>query len=208
MHLRWLLIAVITMSLSPVIASARSPIRRPIEVEVAPRYSLGAAIDPGVYAGKLVLAFYNPNATRSIELPIRVVADTIQYDWLTVELSNATTSRTLSFVADRTKSAVQTVVIEPMRFHLETIDLDPMTHDLPPGDYDVRVTWDGEVTTTTTTTTTTFAPSRCGLSYRAASEPVPPSPSSKLPYVLAALAIAALLARAGTAGVRVPCSPL
>jgi hypothetical protein len=195
MRLRWLLLAVVTMSL-PSVASAR-------RWNPSPQYSIGAAFEPGVHAGRLVLAFYNKDDRRPLDLAIRVVADTVQYDWLTVELTGASTTRTLRFIADREDAAVQTVQIAPHRLHFERIDLEQMTADLPPGDYDVRVTWDGHVTTTTT-----FVPYRCGLRYTP--PPVPDSPS-KLPIVLAGLALlvgVALQKRAGTADVRVPCSPL
>jgi len=199
------------MSLFPSLASARSPIRHHVVEIVEPppvRYSIGAALERGLHAGKLVLAFYNTDDQRALELPIRVVADTIQYEWLTVELANATTSRTLSFVTTRTKAVPQTVRIEPHGIYFETIDLDPLTQDLPPGDYDVRVSWDGQVTTTTT-----FVPYRCGLAYAQSLAPSPRSPSpSKLPYLLGGLAFVALFAarrlakRAGTADGCVPCS--
>ena len=209
MRPRWLLLAVVTMSLVPSLASARSPIRHHVALEPPPvRYSIGAALERGLHAGRLVLAFYNTDDTRALELPIRVVADTIQYDWLTVELANATTTRTLSFVTERTKASTQTVRVEPHGIYFETIDLDPLTEDLPPGDYDVRVSWDGHVTTATT-----FVPYRCGLVYAHSLPPLPRSPSpSKLPYVLGGLAFFALLVasrlakRAGTADGCVPCS--
>jgi hypothetical protein len=214
MRLRWLLLAIVTMSLVPSLASARSfhPPRIELE-EPAPSYTIGAAIEHGMHAGKLVLAFYNTSG-KPLELPIRVVADTIQYDWLTVELSSATHTRTLRFVEDRDRSATQTVVIAPGGMHFETIDLDPKTQDLPPGEYTVRITWDGQLTQTSTTTEAFMPPLHCGLTYASYALMTAPRSPSKLPYVLGGLAIASLLVglllqkRAGTADVRVPCSAL
>ena len=208
MRTRWLVLAVVTMSLLPSIASARSPIRRlepAFSGEHMP-YSIGAAVES---TGNLVIAFYNPDPLHSIEVPMRVVADTVQYDWLTVEIKNAGFARTLRFVTDRERSAVETVRIQPRGLHFETIDLDAHTATLPAGDYDVIVTWDGLVTTTKLTSTRVAYV--CGGS-------LPPvtkqdSPSSKLPFVLGGFAIASLLfglglaKRAGTAVERVPCSP-
>jgi hypothetical protein len=209
MRLRWLLLAVVTMSLLPSIASARSQIHL-YEQPAATDYTIGAAVDGGEHFGNLVIAFYNPDPIHSIEVPVRVVAKTIQYDWLTVEISNATIRRTLRFIEPRDRSAVQTARIQPRGLHFETIDLDPQTRDLPAGDYDVVVRWDGQVTTTKLSTT--FVPLRCGLAYH--DWPSKQEPS-KLPFVLGGLAIVsfvflglALAKRAGTAVERVPCSPL
>jgi hypothetical protein len=221
MRLRWLLIAVVTMSLLPSIASARSRVRgfdTPVVVAVKPGvisgeampYTIGAAVEGGLSTGNLVIALFNPDPMHSIEVPVRVVGDTIQYDWLTVEIKNASTARTLRFTAPREHAAVETARIQPRGLHFETIDLDPLTRDLPGGDYDVVVTWDGQVTTTTMSKQ---EPLRCGLSYY--TPPKQDSSSSKLPFVLGGLAIATLLLglvglrlaeRAGTAVERVPCS--
>lgn len=217
MRLRWLLLAVVTMSLMPSLASARSPIRRPMPVlepaVTSKDYSIGTAINEETK--DLVLAIYNPNR-YPIEVPVRVVGDFVDYDWLTVTISNATTSRTINFIHDREHAATQTARIEPGELHFETIDLGPDVDYLTAGDYDVHVTWDGH--TTSTTLTSTYEPMHCGLSYRytmeAATNPAQPKPATKWPYILGGFAFAALLAalllgkRAGTASVRVPCSPL
>ena len=212
MRLRWLLLAVITMSLLPSIASARSRVRsldRAYSGEAMP-YSIGAAVEGGVSTGNLVIALYNPDPIHAIEVPVRVVADTIQYDWLTVEIRNEMTSRTIRFTADREKSAVETARIQPQGLHFETIDLDAHTSTLPAGDYDVIVTWDGQVTTTKLTST--YYPYVCGYARVAPSLKLD-SPSSKLPFVLGGFAIASLLVAfglaksAGSAVERVPCSP-
>jgi hypothetical protein len=205
-----LVLAVVTMSLLPSIASARSPIRIDPDILSGERmpYSIGAAVEGGS-TGDLIIAFYNPDPIHAIEVPMRVLADTVQYDWLTVEIKNADVSRTLRFVQDRDRSAVETVRIQPRGLHFETIDLDAHTSTLPAGDYDVIVTWDGLVTTTKLTST--------HVQYVCGGMVPPPlkqnSPSGKLPFVLAGLAIAPLLLalglakRAGTAAERVPCSP-
>lgn len=212
MRLRWLLIALVTMSLMPSLASARTQIRPPAEVitgEAMP-YSIGAAVEGGLSTGNLVIAFYNPDPIHAIQVPMRVLADTVQYDWLTVEIKNATTSRTLTFVGDRDRSTVESVSIQPRALHFETIDLDAHTSTLPAGDYDVIVTWDGQVTTTKLTST--YVPYVCGLA-RYAPPPPKRDSSSKLPWLLGGLAIASLLVglasmkRAGAAAERVPCSP-
>lgn len=199
MRLRWLLIAIATLTLAPAVASAR-PIMRP-----AP-YTADAAIERGVFAGTLVVTFENPSPTP-VALPIRVAAGTIHYDGLTIVLSNRWTTRTLRFADDRDRAVVETVRLAPHAVHVERIDLDEHTRDLPPGDYDVAVTWDGQPVTLASPTT--FVPYRCGLQV---APPAPPAPSpSKWPYVLGGLAglalgVAALLAkRAGTAAGRVPC---
>ncbi|MDQ3334715.1 MAG: hypothetical protein M4D80_06115 [Myxococcota bacterium] len=199
-------------SLLPSIASARSPVRlEPIVVDQKALYTIGAAVAGGISTGNLVIALYNPDPIHSIEVPVRVVADTIQYDWLTVEIKNASTSRVLRFIQPRERSTVQTARIQPRGLHFETIDLAPLTRDLPGGDYDVIVRWDEQVTTTTLST---HEPLRCGLAYY--TPPKQDSSSSKLPYVLGGLAIASLFLglvglrladRAGTAVERVPCSP-
>ena len=218
MRLRWLLLALVTLSLLPSLASARSVVllkQPPVRPNID--YTIGAAFEPGLHAGKLVLAFYNRDQSRSIEMPIRVLAGTVQYDWLTVEISNVTTSRTLTFVEDRDRSATQMATIGPQATVFETIDLDPMTADLPPGEYAVDVTWAGHYAKTITR-----VPYRCGLAYSHMSQspvlpsftssPAAPSPS-KLPYLLGGLALASLVTariakRAGTADRRVPCSAL
>ena len=213
MRLRWLLLAVVTMSLMPSLASARRPIvHASPAVQATPTdYSIGAAVNDD--ANQLILTFYNPN-TFAIELPVRVVSDHIDYDWLTVEVSSATFSHTIRFSHDREKSAEQTARIEPSGLHFETIDLGPQTRNLPAGTYDVRVTWNKQVTTTTMTST--YVPLRCGLTYESYRYNLPPQPASpsKWPYVLGGFGFVALLVgmllqkRAGAAYARVPCSPL
>ena len=200
------------MSLMPSLASARSRVRIFDKPAQQGEYSIGAAINEETK--DLVLALYNPN-TFPIEPRVRVVSDVIDYDWLTVVVSNATTSRTIKFIHNREHAATQTARIEPGALHFETIDLGDEVQYLPAGDYDVHVTWDGH--TTSTTLTSTYQPLHCGLSYRysleAANKVAPPKPATKWPYVLgglvAALFVALLLGkRAGTASARVPCSPL
>ena len=208
MRLHAVLLAVVTMSLLPSIASARSRIRPLEQIAVSDEpYTIGAAIEGGFQAGNLVIALYNPDPIHAIEVKAHVVADTIMYDWLTVEIKNASASRTLTFSGDREKSHVEFARIQPRGLHFETIDLSPLTIDLAPGDYEAIIRWDGQVTSTTFTK---HAGLECGLSYRDWSKQDSPS---KLPYVLGGLALASLLVacglakRAGTAVERVPCSP-
>lgn len=184
MRLRWLLLLV----LMPSIAAAH-------RLRTGEPYRIGAATSPGLHAGTLVLAFHNPN-DLPIDVPMRARAG----DEIVVELANATatTTRTLHVGA---ALAVDTVQIEPHGVHLESIDLDPLTSDLPPGDYDVHVIWHDRYAATTT-----FAPWHCGL---VAPPPEPPSSPSKLPYVLGALASIGLLAawrigRRGAGDARMP----
>jgi hypothetical protein len=199
MRLRWLLTIVLALSLAPSLASARSFKRLPTT------YGLGAAIDARDHS--LVIAIVNAEAWP-IEIPIRVHSDTTQYDWLQVEFSNATTKRAFMFIEDREHAATETVTIAANASVIERIPLAAKIAQMPPGDYDVRVIWDGHEAMTTTTV---FAPYRCGLQVGPPPLPAPPSPS-KLPYVLGSLALLSLLVaaafvkRAGTPVGCVPCS--
>ena len=202
MRRHWLLVLLVA-SIQP--AFARSP-------HVEPVPPVAAMVEQGSHAGTLVLTFHN-DRDEALTLPIRVRADTIQYDWLTVTLSNATTTRALTFVRDRDKSTVESVTIPPYESHVERIDLDPLTADLPRGEYNVVIRWD-QPTLDALIQTTVFLPPhyRCGLSMMAPAPPAPAphSPASKWPYVLGGLATLlvafGLSKRAGTADGRVPCS--
>jgi hypothetical protein len=198
-----LLLLVLVLSTVP--ALARTPIhdRRPPP--------LAAAIEPGLHAGTLVLAFHNAG-DEPLALPIRVRAGVIDYDWLTVELTNGTTTRTLDFTHERTKASIETVTIPAFGTHVERIDLDALTADLPRGPYDVHVRWRSDVLNADAHTTTMLEYFRCGLAY--APPPPPPPAPSKLPYLLGGLALAGLVVgwrlakRPGSDDARVPhCAP-
>lgn len=184
-------------------AFARSPIVR------QPPPPLTATVEPGLHAGKLVLELHNASESPLV-LPIRVRAgDAIDYDSLTVELTNQTETRVLTFSRMRDKSVMETVTIPAFGSHIETIDLDPLTGDLPRGPYSVTVKWRSEQLNADAHAMTTLEYFRCGLAY-ATPPPPPAAPPSKLPYVLGSLALASLIAgrwlvkRAGTDGAHVP----
>jgi hypothetical protein len=200
----------VLFALLPLAAHARSPIRRP----PPPPIHLTATIEQGVYAGKLTLGFENITR-RTYTMPIRVLAGVIDYDWLTVEIIGEHGTKTLRFMHDRDRSATQSITLEPNATHVETIDLDPLTTDLVPGRYMVRVIWElPEGFLVATANTTTMVPYKCGLlvASRDISPPLAKSPSpskTKLPQLLGAAAILALLAalvlaRRGAAAARVP----
>lgn len=225
MHLRWALLTAAVLLMGPSIASAQHHIDKqgnPVFYDrgLMPHhndavlnsrshradYTIGAAVIQGAHAGRLVLAFHNPDPHYEIAMRARVISDTIQYDWLTVEVWNESTQRTLAFIEDREHAATETRLIPPTKTVFETIDLDARTTDLPPGEYHLRVNWDGHVVETTT-----FVPYQCHVT----APPLVPASPSKLPFVL--LVISALGAivvgsrvskRAGTDDVRVPCSTL
>ena len=173
-----------------VLFSAPAAARSPIRPHLAP---LSAAIEPGLHAGTLVLTFHNHSA---IARPL-----VIDHGYLTVELTHGNVKRTLRFTGAR-----ENVTIPALFEHVERIDLDAHTADLPPRFYDVLVTWQSPELETVVHTSTSI-PYRCGLAYAA---PPPPSPPpSRLPYALGALTLVALLvgwrlAKPGTTDARVP----
>lgn len=159
MRLRWLLIALVT--LTPSLAST------------CPPPALTIHMKPGLHAGTLSILATELGPSEG---------------GLVVELSNATLTRTLRFRSFDT--------------HFESLDLDPVTSDLAPGEYGVVVRWGEHVAQTKT-----FVPYRCGLTYQ---PPKPPAPS-KLPYLLTGLAFAGFVValrlrkRAGSDQSHVPC---
>lgn len=97
------------------------------------------------HGSSLDLTFHNQTA-KPIKIPMRIIADFFQYDWLTVTLQAKTATRTLRFIADRDESGMQTVDLAPNGSHTETIDLIPWSirvgDPLAPGDYSLSVAWD------------------------------------------------------------------
>jgi hypothetical protein len=103
----------------------------------------------------LHLTFTNVS-TEPIDMPIRVHAGELHYDWLTIDVfepvyalpdeehDDRQALRTLTFVEERTKAGVQTVRIAPAGSHLETIDLARWLAKQPPlwaGPYELRIRW-------------------------------------------------------------------
>lgn len=181
-------VVLLLLMLSYVPAAARSPVLR----QPPP---LAATVEPGVHAGTLVLTFHNGDET-----PLVLAAD---HSFLTVELADGMTSRTLRFAG-----APATVTIPALSTHAMRIDLDDHTRDLAPNRYDVTVTWRSPALDTVVHTSTQV-PYRCGLAYAASLPPVAPPSPSRLPYALGALALAMLvvgwrLAKPGTTDARVP----
>jgi hypothetical protein len=99
------------------------------------------------HGSALDLAFTNPTKAP-LTMATHVRAGIDHYDWLSVELANASTHRTLSFVEARDKSVRVDETIAPGATLVRRVDLaawairEGNNIALAPGDYDVVATWD------------------------------------------------------------------
>jgi hypothetical protein len=146
-------LVVLLVMLLPAVAGARSPVdrTRSYTFSVAARGTL------------LDLTFDNPT-TRELDVPVRVRADDIHHDPLTVTLVRDDEVRDVRFVRAREKAAPEHVTLAPGARHVETIDLAAWAGPLGPGAYQVIARWDAApVHVVASTLMSVPYPRRCGL---------------------------------------------
>ena len=183
MRLRWILIWLLLVPTFGIrLASARMPVvplGRPAELGET---TIGIAASAEL--DSVVIAFFN----RAHE-PI-----TEHFDAITVEMSSGTQMRVHEITG-----GVDTIL--PNQSHFETVSLEPLRQGLAPGDYTITVTWRDQ----RAETSFKIEPPPDVIIQDSIPEPAP----SKWPYVLAVVALLALLGlRAGTDDKRMPCSHL
>jgi hypothetical protein len=107
----------------------------------APDISLSATTS----GSHLALTFTNVSG-HAIHLPVRIHAQEMMWDWLTVTLTKDGATRAMSFIHAREKSFPELVDLAPGKSTTETIDLVPWAFadgdPLAPGTYALDATWD------------------------------------------------------------------